>query len=65
MRRPELENEANVFALLLLMPKEKFEKEIKGMSLVDDAAYIRIAKLFDVPLTAVAARWNLLTQHNI
>lgn len=61
-----MEDEANVFACLLLMPKELFKAELeKGMDLGDDTSLILLAKKFQVPLNACAFRIQLLFQHGV
>lgn len=67
MNNKKMEREANLFAMLLLMPKQLLIKEIKAMNLdlSSDEGLIMLAKKFDVPLTAMAVRIGLLKRNEI
>lgn len=57
----ELEREANVFALLLLIPQKFIMEDIKkGIDLGSDEALKALAKKYGVSITAMAARISLL-----
>lgn len=59
-----LEQEANLFAILLLMPSELFKRDMEnGLDLSDDNSLKTIAKKYDVSITAVAARIAYYTKH--
>jgi Zn-dependent peptidase ImmA (M78 family) len=62
----ELEDEANLFACLLLMPKEIFKEELEKISfdLGSDEAIKTLAKKFQVPLSACAFRLAFYYKHN-
>jgi Zn-dependent peptidase ImmA (M78 family) len=54
-----MEEEANLFAMCLLMPEQLVRQEVEkmgGFSLADDESIKHLAKVFDVPLTAMAVR---------
>lgn len=58
-QRPELEKEANYFAMCLLMPEKLVRQEVekrKPISLTDDKFLLDMAKTFDVPISAMAVR---------
>lgn len=60
-----MDYEANVFAVLLLMPKEILLKEIKkmkGLDLTNDKNFKTLCKKFEVTATALAFRLSLLEQ---
>lgn len=59
---PNIEREANYFAVCLLMPKELFLKALEKypISLADDENAKQIAKIFEVSISAVIFRWTLL-----
>lgn len=60
MKKPELEEEANVFAMLLLVPKQCLSEDLKnGIELTDNKELERLAKKYDVPLTMMAVRVSL------
>ena len=62
----QMEQEAHLFACLLLMPKELLEKELeKPIDLGSDKDINNLAKLFQVPLTALVYRISVLKQYNI
>lgn len=63
----EMEREANVFAMLLLMPKQLLIKEIEtgNLDLSSDEGLLMLAKKFNVPLTAMAFRIGLLRRKEI
>lgn len=53
----QLEDEANLFACLLLMPKKFIEEDMKkGYDLGDNKAMLALAKKYDVPLSALVFR---------
>lgn len=61
-----MEDEANVFACLLLMPKEMIEEDLKQpMDLGSDDYMKELAKKYQVPLTALMFRMRLLKQFKI
>lgn len=61
-----LENEANVLACLILMPKVFFEADMKGeMDLGDDDSMKVLAKKYQVPLNALAFRIYLYHNKHI
>lgn len=59
--RKTLEDEANVFAVLLLIPEQFLVAELeKGINLADDEDMKRLCKMFGVSSTAMAFRISLL-----
>jgi len=57
----DLEREANVFALMLLMPQKMIMADIKaGIDLGSDDDFKALAKKYGVSKTALAARIALL-----
>lgn len=62
MTNRELEREANLFALFLLMPQDLLIQEIENTKLdwTDDKSIKQICKKFDVSLTALTVRLNYL-----
>lgn len=63
----EIEQDANVFALLLLMPKEMIESDLKStqFDLADDEPLKSICKKYQVTMTAFTYRIQLLKLHEI
>lgn len=61
MQKKELESEANLFAILLLIP-EKFIREdlANGIDLTDDKAIKELCKKYDVSLVTMTKRISLL-----
>lgn len=60
------EKEANLFACLLLMPKEMIKKDVEnGLDLGDDKALKGLAKKYQVPLNAMVYRLSLYISKNI
>lgn len=64
---PQLEEEANLFAMLLLMPKVLLERELLNikLDLGSDNGYKELAKKFDVPVNAMITRIEILKTHKI
>lgn len=60
---PKQEQEANIFALCLLMPEEllrpEFEKLIQKTN-DEDAILLKLARMFEVPIFAMSERLNML-----
>jgi Zn-dependent peptidase ImmA (M78 family) len=58
----QLEQEANLFATLLLVPGDLLKKELEREPLnwVDDERFKRLCKMFDVSATTMAYRIALL-----
>lgn len=57
----DIEKEANIFALCLLMPREMILKDLaKGVDLSSDEDMKRLCKKYEVSATALAARIGLL-----
>jgi Zn-dependent peptidase ImmA (M78 family) len=53
------EIEANAFAMELLMPEQFVRDEVRkmgGIDICDDAAIAKLAKIFRVPMAAMAVR---------
>lgn len=66
MKNKKLEEEANMFAMLLLMPKEMIKMDLEnGIDLTDNKSLTDLAKKYDVPLTAMAVRVALFINKNI
>lgn len=67
----DLEKEANVFALLLLMPKQILLQEIESAKLdmgggkVADKKYKALLEKFGVSSTALAARLSLMKKYGV
>lgn len=61
-RKREIEQEANYFALALLMPRDLLKAEMKKMNfdLTSDDAIKELAKKFGVSTTALTVRISLL-----
>lgn len=55
-----MDEEANIFAVYLLMPEGIFEKAIEGVDLFDDQELARVARKFRVPMGAVVYRATLI-----
>jgi len=56
-----MENEANVFAVCLLIPEKLIMEDLKkGFDLGDDKTMRDLCKKYDVPLNALAFRISLL-----
>lgn len=64
---PEIEKDANVFALLLLMPKDSIEKDLSAtqFDLTDDTPLKNLCKKYQVTMTAFSYRIQLLKLHGI
>lgn len=63
-RIPEVEKEANIFAMLLLMPSQFIKEDMKsGIDLGSDTALDELAKKYDVPKIAIAARIGYYMKH--
>lgn len=63
MRANDVEREASLFALFLLMPKDLLLKEIDklgGLDYADDTKMKSLCKTFDVSMTALAVRISYL-----
>ena len=59
-----LEDEASLFAMLLLMPKQHIENDLaNGLDLGSDEDMKRLAKKYGVPLTALAYRIAYYHKH--
>ena len=60
-----LEDEANYFAMCLLMPGHLIKQEVAKLDLclTDDTALKSLAKTFDVSMTAMAIRLSQLKIH--
>ncbi len=55
-----MDDEANIFALYLLMPEKAFSEVLAdGINLDDDRWLERVARKFRVPIAAVIARLRL------
>ena len=66
MTDEDLESEANLFAMLLLMPTEFIKEDFdKGISIADDKQVKTLANKYQVPLTAMALRIAYYIQHKI
>jgi Zn-dependent peptidase ImmA (M78 family) len=64
MTNKTLEQEANLFAMLLLMPKQCIAEDIAaGLDLTDNDKLKVLAKKYDVPLTALAIRIAYYLKH--
>lgn len=64
MKNKELESEANLFAILLLMPSEFIKKDFEaGISLVDENWLKDLAKKYEVPVNAVVMRYSYYLKH--
>ena len=62
----KLEDDANIFACLFLMPKEMIEKDLEaGIDLRDGKFFIDLAKKYSVPLNALIFRIILLKTNKI
>jgi Zn-dependent peptidase ImmA (M78 family) len=58
-----MENEANAFALYLLMPDKFISEDFKnGFDLTDDTRIKEVAKKYQVTITMVFARYKLWKQ---
>ena len=51
-----MEQEANRFAIELLMPEDMVRREAAGIDLLDEKAVAGIARKFKVPTTLMAGR---------
>lgn len=61
----KIEQEANVFALMLLIPSQFLIPELeKGLNLADDTDFDNLCKKFDVTSTMMLARLSLLRKTN-
>jgi Zn-dependent peptidase ImmA (M78 family) len=66
MNNKTLEDEANLFAMLLLMPKKFIEEDLKnGIDLTDDKALKVLARKYEVPVTAMAIRIGIYIKKKI
>ncbi len=66
MTSPQIEREANLFAMLLLMPKEFIKKDIETeWDIFDDKIIKILADKYQVPVTALVVRINLFKTKNI
>lgn len=66
IRDKKIEQEANTFACLLLMPKELIQKDLENeIDLAEGNFFIELAKKYDVPLNALVYRISLLKNKNI
>jgi len=64
-REPEWENEATIFAMLLLMPSKFIKEDLKdGMEINDDDRLKALCKKYDVSLTAMCMRIAWFKKHN-
>lgn len=62
---PELEKEATIFAMLLLMPSKFIKEDFKdGMDINDDARLKMLCKKYEVSLTAMCMRIAWFKEHN-
>lgn len=63
MNNKELEREANLFALFLLMPADLLVEEVEKSQLdwTDNKGIKELCKKFDVSLTALTVRLNHLS----
>lgn len=63
----QMNQDANVFAVLLLMPKESIEADLKTtqFDLADDGPLKDICKKYQVTMTAFSYRIQLLKLHGI
>ncbi|MDB5199165.1 MAG: IrrE N-terminal-like domain [Chitinophagaceae bacterium] len=65
MKKPDLEKEANLFAMLLLMPSKFIKEDLKdGITIADDKRIKELAKKYDVSITAMALRISYFFKHN-
>jgi Zn-dependent peptidase ImmA (M78 family) len=55
----DMDEEATVFALYLLMPEGMFERDMAGVDLVDDEKIGKIARKYRVPVACVHYRAHL------
>jgi Zn-dependent peptidase ImmA (M78 family) len=64
MKSNQIESEANLFALFLLMPADLLVKEIETTKLdwTDNKSIQQICKKFDVSVTALTVRMNYLSK---
>lgn len=53
---PQMEHEANLFAMELLMPFDFVVKDMKGLDLTDDQEIERLANRYRVPRGVMAMR---------
>lgn len=61
---PELEQEANLFACLLLMPSQLIKQDLEnGVDLGETGMISKLAKKYDVPENAVAYRILFFKEH--
>jgi len=60
----DMESEANLFAMYLLMPSDLLRKEMNGkrIAIDDDAAVAKLAAKFKVPNTVMALRLGMMMQ---
>jgi Zn-dependent peptidase ImmA (M78 family) len=66
MTNKTLEDEANIFACLILMPKVSIAKDLEsGVNLEDDTWIKMMCKKYDVPMTALVFRLNLFIKKGI
>lgn len=64
----DMEAEANIFAVCLLIPKDLLLAEIDkmgGIDLSEDKDMIYLCKKFQVPMAAMALRFQLLGVFNL
>lgn len=63
----DMDDEANLFAMYLLMPSDLLIKEMKGkrIAIDDDAAVAKLAGKFKVPSTVMALRLGMLWQERL
>jgi Zn-dependent peptidase ImmA (M78 family) len=53
---PQMEHEANIFAMELLMPFDFVVKDIQGLDLTDDQEIDKMANRYRVPRGVIAMR---------
>ena len=60
----DMNDEANIFAMHLLMPSDLLRKELRGrrVAIDDDAAIAKLASKFKVPNGVMALRIGMLMQ---
>jgi Zn-dependent peptidase ImmA (M78 family) len=51
-----MEDEANAFAIALLMPEEWIRRDAKGIDLLDTSAVEKLAKLYQVSVPLMSYR---------
>ncbi len=62
----KMEDEASIFACLLLMPKKFIHEDLKkGLDLGDDEAFKKLCKKYEVSAAQLAFRLHLMWKHGV